>query len=247
MSVVEGVSFAQTGTRATSLTTCVTTEMSSSSFPMFEPMSGRSMWGQERFSSSASAPSSWQAFASICQWRISSSEPEPAMIEAIRTFFGCAFLRRARRPIHQSSGLSEMSSQFQDEWSAAPVFFFIEISPDAGSVRMKFVLGPLTLTTGWTPIVLVTTPAHPASNARRMFDSDSVGGAEESRNGFSNRIPVKVTERSDIGTSRPLAASSPRRPRTTPAESPALRRLRMHPPSAAARCGMRCPRGRPSR
>src|SRR6476469_5568319 len=29
-----------------------------------------------------------------------------------------------------------------------------------------------------------------------MFDSDSVGGAEERRKGFSNRIPVNVTERS---------------------------------------------------
>ena len=46
------------------------------------------------------------------------------------------------------------------------------------------------------PIVLVTTPPQPASNARRMLLSDSVGGAEESRNGFSKRIPVKVTDRS---------------------------------------------------
>src|SRR5215208_2937282 len=29
-----------------------------------------------------------------------------------------------------------------------------------------------------------------------MFDSDSVGGAEESRKGFSNGIPVNVTDRS---------------------------------------------------
>ena len=46
------------------------------------------------------------------------------------------------------------------------------------------------------PIVLVTTPPQPASKARRMLLSDSVGGADESRNGFSKRIPVNVTERS---------------------------------------------------
>ena len=44
------------------------------------------------------------------------------------------------------------------------------------------------------PIVLVTTPPQPASNARRMFDSDSVGGADDSRNGFWNRTPVNVVE-----------------------------------------------------
>jgi hypothetical protein len=47
-------------------------------------------------------------------------------------------------------------------------------------------------------MVLVTTPPQPASNARRMLLSDSVGGAEESRNGFGKRIPVKVTERSAL-------------------------------------------------
>jgi hypothetical protein len=31
-----------------------------------------------------------------------------------------------------------------------------------------------------------------------MFDSDSVGGAEESRNGFSKRIPVNWTDRSAV-------------------------------------------------
>ena len=56
--------------------------------------------------------------------------------------------------------------------------------------------GPATLTTGCRPIVLVTTPPQPASNARMMLLSDSVGGAEASRNGFSNRRPVNVTERS---------------------------------------------------
>ena len=88
----------------------------------------RSMWGQERFSSSASAPSPGRPCERL-PWRSSSSEPEPAMIEATRIFSGCAFLMRARRPIHQSSGLSEMSSQFHEEWSAAPGFFFIEMWP----------------------------------------------------------------------------------------------------------------------
>src|SRR6202165_2721912 len=31
-----------------------------------------------------------------------------------------------------------------------------------------------------------------------MFDSDSVGGADESRKGFSNSIPVNFTERSTL-------------------------------------------------
>ena len=42
-------------------------------------------------------------------------------------------------------------------------------------------------------MVLVTTPPHPASNARMMLPSDSVGGADASRNGFSKRSPVNVT------------------------------------------------------
>src|SRR5688500_8240853 len=41
-------------------------------------------------------------------------------------------------------------------------------------------------------MVFVTTPPHPASKARRMLFSDSVGGADERRNGFSNEMPVKV-------------------------------------------------------
>ena len=69
MSVVDGVSLAQIGTRATSFTTCVTIEISAWSLPMFEPMSLRSMCGHDRFSSSASAPSSWHACASVCQLR----------------------------------------------------------------------------------------------------------------------------------------------------------------------------------
>src|SRR5205814_1340033 len=47
MSVVDGVSLAQTGIVATSLTTFVTIDTSSWSFPTFDPMSGRSMCGQE--------------------------------------------------------------------------------------------------------------------------------------------------------------------------------------------------------
>src|SRR6185436_4609056 len=42
-------------------------------------------------------------------------------------------------------------------------------------------------------MVFVTTPPHPTSNARRMFCSDSVGGADESRNGFSNRRALLLT------------------------------------------------------
>src|SRR5262245_44094984 len=75
-------------------------------------------------------------------------------------------------------------------------------------------------------MVLVTTPPHPASNARMMFASDSVGGAEDSRNGFSNRKPVNVTasvgamvKPSEIdysaGVGNPTAAESPRKLRLT--------------------------------
>src|SRR4051812_9097403 len=102
---------------------------------------------------------------------------------------------RPRRGTHQSSVLSEMSSQFHDECSAAPGRFFIDRCGESASARRNFVFGPSTLTTGWRPIVLVTTPPQPASNARRMFDSDSVGGADESRNGFLKRTPVKVVDK----------------------------------------------------
>src|SRR5262245_33454810 len=71
---------------------------------------------------------------------------------------------------------------------------------EAASALRKIVFGPTTLTTGCSPIVLVTTPPHPASKARRMLLSDSVGGAEERRNGFSNWIPVKVTDLAGIGS-----------------------------------------------
>src|SRR4029434_2493677 len=47
-------------------------------------------------------------------------------------------------------------------------------------------------------MVFVTTPPHPTSNARRMFCSDSVGGADESRNGFSNWRPVNETAHLDM-------------------------------------------------
>src|SRR6186997_3149998 len=115
------------------------------------------------------------------------------MIDATRMRDGCAFLIRPTLGTHQSSGLSEMSSQFHDEWSAVPGRFRIDICGESGIERRNFVLGPSTLTTGCSPIVLVTTPPQPASNARMMLLSDSVGGADESRNGFSNRSPVNVT------------------------------------------------------
>ena len=81
---VAGVSFTHTGTRATSFTACVTTEQRTLSLPTFEPMSMRSMCGQEKFSSKPSTPASWHAFVRACQLRSSLSLPEPAMIEAMR-------------------------------------------------------------------------------------------------------------------------------------------------------------------
>src|SRR5688572_22653955 len=96
--------------------------------------------------------------------------------------------------IHQSSGLSEISSQFQDECSAVSGLFCIDSWPSSVE-RRNLVFGPATFVTGWRPIVLVTTPPQPASKARMMLLSDSVGGAEDSRNGFANFRPVNVTER----------------------------------------------------
>src|SRR4051812_40476352 len=96
---------------------------------------------------------------------------------------------------HQSSTLSEISSQFHEECSAVPARFCIERWPSSVE-RRNLVFGPATLVTGCKPIVLVTTPPHPASNARMMLLSDSVGGAEDSRNGLANFMPVKVTEMS---------------------------------------------------
>src|ERR1700687_3534738 len=118
------------------------------------------------------------------------------MIDATRTRSGNAFLMRPRRGTHQSSVLSEISSQFHDECRAVPGRFFMDRRTESASARRNFVLGPTTLTTGWRPIVFVTTPPHPASDARRIFDSDSVGGADDSRNGFRNRTPVNVVVRS---------------------------------------------------
>src|SRR5437867_1895203 len=60
-------------------------------------------------------------------------------------------------------------------------------------------------------MVLVTTPPHPASNARRMLLSDSVGGAEESRNGFGKRMPVKVVDRSTLMAASPQMRMDPKR------------------------------------
>src|SRR5438552_4227252 len=89
-----------------------------------------------------------------------------------------------------------MSSQFHDEWSAEPGRFFIDRCAESASARRNFVFGPSTFTTGCRPMVFVTTPPQPASNARRIFDSDSVGGADDSRNGFLKRTPVNVVDRS---------------------------------------------------
>src|SRR5687768_168539 len=126
------------------------------------------------------------------------------MIDATRIRSGYCFLMPAIFGIHQSSGLSEINSQFHEECSAEPARFCMLRCPVAGSARRNLVLGPLTFTTGCRPIVLVTTPPQPASNARMMLESDSVGGADDSRNGFANRRPVKVTDRvfSAMGTPR---------------------------------------------
>src|SRR5687767_1614827 len=59
-------------------------------------------------------------------------------------------------------------------------------------------------------MVFVTTPPHPASKARMMLLSDSVGGADESMNGFSNFIPVNFTDVSTaITASLDLLTRSP--------------------------------------
>src|SRR6516225_5813636 len=119
---------------------------------------------------------------------------------------------RPSRGTHQSSVLSEISSQFHDECSAAPGRFFIERRGESASARRNLVFGPTTFTTGCRPIVFVTTPPQPASNARRMFDSDSVGGADDNTNGLRNRTPVKVVERSGMVISQgPVSLSADRR------------------------------------
>src|SRR5919109_2080748 len=103
------------------------------------------------------------------------------MIDATRMRSGCAFLIFEIRGIHQSSGLSEMSSQFHDDCRAVSGRFCIESLPSSVE-RRNFVFGPSTFTTGCRPMVFVTTPAQPASNARMMLVSDSVGGADDNRN-----------------------------------------------------------------
>src|SRR3954471_11044176 len=115
------------------------------------------------------------------------------------TRVGNASLMRRMRGAHQSSGLSEMSSQFHDECNAAPGRFFIDTDASSGDVRLNLAFAPTTFTTGCKPMVFVTTPPQPASKARRMLFSDSVGGADESRKGFSKRMPVNVTARLAIG------------------------------------------------
>ena len=61
---------------------------------------------------------------------------------------------------------------------------------------------------------MVTTPPQPASKARMMLLSDSVGGADASRNGFSNRMPVKTVDRSATGRSSMHAEDRHGRPGT---------------------------------
>src|SRR5579859_7671926 len=126
MFAVAGVSLTHTGTRATSFTACVTTEQRTLSLPTFDPMSTRSMCGQEKFNSTASHPSSCTALVSVCQLCSSLSLPLPAMIDATSTFAGYVFLILLSLPIHQSSGLSEMSSQFHDAISVESGRFAIE-------------------------------------------------------------------------------------------------------------------------
>src|SRR5438105_670785 len=120
------------------------------------------------------------------------------MIDAISTFFGNACLIFFSRPIHQSIGLSEMSSQFHDAMSVESGRLAMDNRPWP-SVRRNLVFGPFTLTTGCMPMVLVTTPPQPASKARMMLASDSVGGADASMKGFSKRMPVNVVDRSGMG------------------------------------------------
>ena len=83
---------------------------------------------------------------------------------------------RASFGTHQSSGLSEMSSQFQDECSAVPALLRIESRGEPGVACRNFVRGPATFTTGCSPMVLVdhATPA-------------GVEGAQDVAVGFSGR------------------------------------------------------------
>ena len=79
---------------------------------------------------------------------------------------------------------------------------------DSGVACRNLVFGPATLTTGCRPMVLVTTPPHPASKARMMLLSDSVGGADDSRNGLSNEMPVKTTPSRAVMGSSPVSSSA---------------------------------------
>ena len=88
-----------------------------------------------------------------------------------------------------------MSSQFHDEWSEVSGRFCIDRRPSSVE-RRNLVLGPATLVTGCSPMVLVTTPPQPASNARMMLLSDSVGGADDSRKGLVKFSPVNLTDMS---------------------------------------------------
>src|SRR5688500_2900189 len=115
------------------------------------------------------------------------------MMDATSTLDGYARLIRGMRGTHQSSGLSEISYQFQDEWSVETGRFCIDSGGEPGVDRRNFVFGPSTLVAGWRAIVLVTTPPQPASNARMILLSGSVGGADARRKGLSNRSPVHVT------------------------------------------------------
>ena len=99
---------------------------------MLDPMSRRSMCGQEKLSSSPSAPSPCAVSANSCQCRSSLSLPDPAMIEAISTLFGKASLMRRMRGAHHSSVLSEISSQFHEDCSTPPRPLFIEAVPRSG-------------------------------------------------------------------------------------------------------------------
>src|SRR3954452_401267 len=53
-----------------------------------------------------------------------------------------------------------------------------------------------TLTIGSKPSVFQTAPPQPASNARRTWYSELVGGAEASQNGFGALTPQNSTARS---------------------------------------------------
>src|SRR5262249_47578532 len=169
MSVVFGVSFTQTGTRATRLTACVTTAVSWASWPMWEPICGRSLGGRDRFGPRAAAPPFGPARGAVCEWASPRSLPAPAIMEQTRILSGNARLIFPSRGAHQSRGLSEMSSQFHDECSTVPRRLRIETWP-AASARLKVVRAPATLTTGCRPMVLVTTPP----TARRKGAEDVV-------------------------------------------------------------------------